>query len=307
MTHPEQPAVQVRDTRFIAFNLGAARIEATRDILRRAGLEDSPGFRRDGILAGYFSVELPVDDPRLTALIRELDAFPVDYSVRAGRRYGERFLDRFPWLVLRTTTVGLHGGVNLGQAYDHAGACPSCGAGSVPIAPLLAESSRMGRKTIDSTAHDGHFVVTALLADAIEAAGLSGFAIEPVSRSADRDPDPAYRWLRIVAECEPLSPASVLEIDDLCPACGRAGHYDAYSPSTEFWCQGWGDPSADFNWTWEYFGRWRMNTNDAREHVGGMRLAVVSQRVRSLLKKLKVRQVSFDPVFTLDSPGLVPW
>lgn len=99
----------------------------------------------------------------------------------------------------------------------------------------------------------------------------------------------------------------MLEIYDLCPACGRAGHYDAYSQVTEFWAEAWGDPGADFNSTWEYFGRWRMNAKDVRHHVGGFRLPVVSQRVRSLFKKLKVRHVSFDPVFTLDSPGLVPW
>jgi hypothetical protein len=299
--------VRNRETRFIAFNLGAARIDATEDILRRAGLEDSSGFHRDGILAGYFSIELPVADPRLATLIRELDASNVAYADRAGRQHSERDLDRFPWLVLRTKTVGLLGGVNLGQAYDHAGACPICGSGSVPIAPLLAQTARMGRKAIDSTAHDGHLIVTATLADAIEAEGLTGFAIEPVSRSVDRDPDPAYRWLRIVPERNPLSPASVLEIDDPCLACGRAGHYDTYSRSTEFWCEGWDDPGADFSWTWEYFGRWRMNAQDGREHVGGFRLPVVSQRVRSLFKKLRVRQVSFEPIFTLDARGLVPW
>jgi hypothetical protein len=299
--------VQIRDTRFISFNLGATGIETTKAILRRAGLDDSPGFHKDGILAGYFSVELPVADPRLTALVRELDASKVDYSLRADRQYSERFLDRFPRLVLRIKTAGLLGGVNLDQRYDHTGACPTCGAGSVPIAPLLAETSRMGRKAIDATAHDGHLVVTTALAEAIEEEGLSGFAVEPVSRKEGRDPDPAFRWLRIVPECRPLSPASVLEIDDLCPACGRAGHYDTYGRTTEYWSEGWGDPDADFSWTWEYFGRWRMNAKDARHHVGGMRSPVVSQRVRSLFKKLKVRQVSYDPVFTLDSPSLVPW
>src|SRR5687767_2688141 len=144
----------MRDTRVVSFNLGAAKIGATRDILRRAGLEDSPGLHTDGILAGYFSVELPVADPRLTTLIRELDASKVVYSVRADRQYDERFLDRFPLLVLRIETAGLLGGVNLDQGYDHTGACPTCGAGSVPIAPLLAQTSRMGRKAIDATAHD---------------------------------------------------------------------------------------------------------------------------------------------------------
>ena len=299
--------MQIRDTRFVSFNLGAAKIEATRDILRRAGLADSPGLHKDGALAGYFSIELPVGDPRLAALTRELDTSKVDYTVRADRQYSEGFIDRFPWLVLRIKTAGLLGGVNLDQAYDHTGACPTCGAGSVPIAPLLAQTSRMGRKAIDATAHDGHLVVTTALADAIEAGGLSGFALEPVSRSASRDPDPACRWLRILAECRPLSPASVLEIDDRCPVCGRAGHYDTYGRTTEYWSEGWGDPGADFSWTWEYFGRWRMNAKDVRQHVGGMRSPVVSQRVRSLFKKLKVRQVSYDPVFTLQSPGLVPW
>ena len=299
--------MQIRDTRFVSFNLGAARIDATNEILRRAGLEDSPGLHKDGILAGYFSIELPAADPRLAALTRELDAAKVDYSLRADRRYDERFLDRFPWLVVRIETAGLLGGVNLDQPYDHKGACPTCGAGSVPIAPLLAQTSRMGRKAIDATAHDGHLVVTTALADAIEAAGLSGFVLEPVSRRAGRDPDPAYRWLRVVAECRPLSPASVLEIDDICPACGRAGHYDAYSRTTEYWSEGWGEPSADFSRTWEYFGRWRKNALDVQQHVGGMRRPVVSQRVRLLFKKLKVRHVSFDPVFTLDSRGLVPW
>ena len=299
--------MQIRDTRFVSFNLGAAKMDATRDILHRAGLADSPGLHKDGALAGYFSIELPVGDPRLAALTGELDTSKVDYTVRADRQYSEPFLDRFLWLVLRIKTAGLLGGVNLDQPYDHTGACPTCGAGSVPIAPLLAQTSGMGRKAIDATAHDGHLVVTTALADAIESAGLSGFALEPVSRRADQGPDPAFRWLRILAECRPLSPASVLEIDDVCPACGRAGHYDTYGRTTEYWSEGWGDPGADFSWTWEYFGRWRMNAKDVRHHVGGMRSPVVSQRVRSLFKKLKVRQVSYDPVFTLDSPGLVPW
>ncbi|HEY3042416.1 MAG TPA: hypothetical protein VGJ39_00220 [Vicinamibacterales bacterium] len=301
------------ELRHISFNLGASGIKATEQLLRTVGVSADADLHIDGVLAGLCSVTLEADDARFPALLAALQEQGATPLIRAERRYSDSELAAFPWLLLRVTTAGLAGGVNLGQPYDYTRACSTCGAGAEPIPPLLAALGSMGRKAIDRTAHDGHVIVTRQLADAIEAEGLTGVEFLPVTRAPEKSPDPRFRWMRIPGELEPLAPTSVVATEDRCPSCGRAGHFDALERATELRYSGSPTDDSDFSYTWEYFGVWRRPAGVAQDFlsaeasatavspavksVGGARLPIVSHYVRALFRRLKVRGVAFEPVW----------
>jgi hypothetical protein len=288
----------MKELRRVSFNLGASAIKMTEQLLRTAGVAADADLHTEGVLAGLCSITLEADDARFPSLLATLHEHGAAPLVRAERRYTDRELDSFPCLLLRVTTAGLAGGVNLGQPYDYSRACPTCGAGAEPVLPLLAALGSMGRKTIDCTAHDGHLVISRHLAEAIEAERLAGVELRPVTRAAKKDPDQRFLWLRITTELEPLAPSSVVAIKDRCTSCGRAGHFDAMERVTELRYAG-SLPPGDFNFTWEYFGVWRRpgGLAGSQRPIGGARLPIVSQRVRTLFRLLKVRGVAFDPVW----------
>ena len=284
------------EIRFIGFSLPDP--EAVTRLLRRFDLERfaAPAEPR----GCWCQVRLEADDPRLVLLLDELAMRGSQPVVRAEREYTKRELDAFDWLLLRVRTAGLAGGVNLGQPYDFAAACPLCGAGATAIPPLIVDLSRMGKKAIDQTAHDGHLVVSRVLADAIRDAGLLGAEFLPTRRRKQKEPDPQFLWMSVTSQWGPMSTSSVVRVDDLCPECGRSGHYDAYSEVTEFRYASFPADAPDFNWSWEYFGLWRVPAH--MEHlkdgpnVGGARMLIVSQRVRRCFQAAKIRGVSFEPV-----------
>jgi hypothetical protein len=289
----------MKDLRHVFFNLGSEGLTTARTILERTGLASVAQLAPDGILAGSGSVTLPVDDRRLSLLIDELERIGEAPLVRAERTYTKQELDGFEWLNLRLRTPGLLGGFNLNQPYDRTAACPTCGAGARPISPLIADLRRMKKRLLDATSHDGHLVVAATLADVIQDAGLTGLEVQPVRSPRESQPDSSYRWLDITSEWGPMAPASVLKTDDLCPTCGRSGHYDEYGRATEFWYYEPPAEAADFNRTWEYFGVSHTYPSDRNPTAGGARMIIVSQRVRECFKQLKVRHVSFEPVWFL--------
>ncbi len=201
------------------------------------------------------------------------------------------------WYLLRVRTAGLLATINLGQAYDRTNACPICGAGARPVPPLLADLARMGKKIVDRAAHDGRLIATRKFADALGAAGSTGFMEQTVrSRGSDR-PHPGFVWLDVTAEWPPLAPSSQLEREDPCPRCRRAGHFDVAGGRTRFVSRDVLDSACDFNVTWEYFGVWRTAmTADRRLPVGGAQYLVVSAKARELFVAHKVKHVSFEPL-----------
>ena len=90
--------------------------------------------------------------------------------------------------------------------------------------------------------------------------------------------------------------------DDLCGTCGRAGHYDAPDRVTELRYDAYPRDAPDFNRTREYFGVWRVRGQSSRLPVGGASYTIVSQRVRRLFRELKVRHISFEPIFKGELP-----
>ncbi len=209
------------------------------------------------------------------------------------------------WFRLVVRTVGLCGGVNYEQPYNYANACPTCGAGSEPVGPLIAQLSRMGKRVLDQTAHDGHLVAARGLADALVAASMTGLEIRPVRRAHVTIPDAGYCWLRLAFQWPPMAPTSRVVTEDLCPQCHRTGYFDSRGEPGEWHYSRPPDEAADFGCTWERFGIWRAKAWKAgRRGVGGAGGLIVSGRARVLLESLKVRHLEYVPlVFERPSPS----
>lgn len=202
-----------------------------------------------------------------------------------------------PWFRVVLKTVGLSGGVNYRQPYDRAQACVVCGVGAVPIGPLVAELSRMGKKQLDRTAHDGHVIVTTGLADALTREGLTGFELRPVRRAHLETPDTAYRWLHIVFEWPQTAPTTSFAIQDLCPRCERTGHFDLGARLDPWHYRQAPASAADFGLTWERFGIWRSKGwEPGVRGVGGQGGVIVSDRARGVLRAQRVRHLEFLPL-----------
>jgi hypothetical protein len=155
----------------------------------------------------------------------------------------------------------------------------------------------MGKKIIDCTAHDGCLVTTRRFADALGEAGATGCVARPVRSRGSERPDPEFVWLDVTTEWPPLTPASRLEHEDVCPQCGRAGHFDVAGGGTKLVSQAVPATACDFNATWEYFGVWRTSmTAQKREPVGGARYVIVSAKARELFLAHKVKHVTFEPL-----------
>jgi hypothetical protein len=288
----------VKETWFVSFNLGQARLPLVRRLLVKAGLTDLAQLDPEGHpCAGLCSITVAAGDGRVAALQGELARLGASASVRLDRHHSDRELGKLQWLQLMVATAGLMGGANYRQPYDREGACQTCGAGASPIGPLRAELARMGRKHVERTAHDGHLVVTRMLADAAQTAGLTGMEVLPVRRNHRPDPDPGFAWLKVVSEWPPMLPTRVLGVEDPCPACGRTGHFDPGDRPAEWRYRRVPGKAADFNYTWERFGTWRgKGWDSAYPPVGGFAGIIVSQRVRQLFARVGVRRVLYAPV-----------
>ena len=294
----------MKDLRHIFFNVGRDGVATARDFVARYALAGHAEIVNDGLMAGNCHVTLRATDPRLHLLCEEIQArFEHPPLVRAERTYTDRELEAYEWLLLRVGTAGLMGGINLGQPYDHSHACRECGAGAVPMPPLLADLGRMGKKHLDSTMDDGHIVVSQHLAGRIQALGLTGVEIHLVQRRRGKEPDSAYRWLQITVEWPPLSAGARIHRGKLCPHCGRSGHFDLYDEATELRYAEAPATASDWNLTWEYFGEWRLPAATIQERVGGARCVIVSQRTRGLLRDERVRRLRFEPVMVGSTQG----
>ena len=244
-------------------------------------------------------MSLDRQDPRWLALTTKLRSIGVDSFVRIDRHWTQSEIAQASLLRLRLATVGLPGGANLpSQAYERTAACPVCGAGAVPIAPLVVELSKMGRKLIDRTAHDGQLVVHRILGDALRSEALTGFEMLPVAPiGRPTVPSADYRWMRIISELPAMVGAN-LAIENPCPGCGRSGHFDSTQDPVQFSYAPL-PASADINCTFEYFGVWNLSPAP----VGGHREVVVSQRVCEVFARLRVRLVGWEPVLTAEAPN----
>jgi hypothetical protein len=286
------------DYLFVSFFHGHHQGDAARRLVQRHGLSEVAKIDRLGDLHMGVRLTLPAGDARLEPLLAELRAQGVRPLTRLDRVHTQHELDHAEWLVLRVGTVGLYGGVDYGQAYSFAHACETCGAGAVPIAPLTAELSAMGKKDVDHLVYEGHLIVTRRVAEGL--AGLTGFESAPV-KLRRKPPDDRFSWLKIDGSLPEMHSATTgYKSEGACPTCGRGGHYDDYdAPEAPVYDQV-PATACDFNHTFEYFGDWRQVRSPSQTRpVGGAPGIVVSQRVRQALRQLGVRRLVWVPVDTI--------
>src|SRR5206468_6826812 len=122
-----------------------------------------------------------------------------------------------------------------------------------------AELSKMGKKKLDRTAHDGFIIVTRDLASAIEREGFTGIAMLPARRRSPSTADAAYRALSITSTWPPLAASARIDRHQACPVCRRAGYFDLSDDVTELHYGCAPHDAADWNHTWEYFGDYRRS------------------------------------------------
>jgi hypothetical protein len=179
---------------------------------------------------------------------------------------------------------GLLASRNLGQIYDFTYACQLCGAGAVPVPPLLVDIQSVDRRVLGLTAHDGRLIVRKSLAEALTSRGVSGFNEWPVADVTKSSNVETLRWLEPTFEWPRLAAESTVAREDVCQDCGRAGHFDSISPPTRLRYAGAPRRASDIGATYEYFGVWRAPSVAVRP-IGGGRLLIVSDRFRDALNE----------------------
>jgi hypothetical protein len=295
----------VQDYLFVSFFLGHHRGEDARRLLDDCGLLElatANRANRHAWLGDHHTgvyLRLPVQDPRLPLLLDRLRTEGVEPGTRIDREYTADELDAAAWLVLRVATAGLWGGVDYGQTYDFREACQTCGAGAVPIPPLVAELGAMGKKDMDHLVYEGHLIVSLRVVEGL--AHMTGIQPTPV-KSPRRAPDSRFEWLRIPNVLPQMHASTTgYEAVSLCPVCGRGGHYrDAHAPEAPMYAA-MPQNATDFNQTFEYYGDWEhARTKSHVRPVGGGPGVVVSQRGRQALKELGVRRLVWVPITTLE-------
>lgn len=293
----------MKDFLFVSFFLGHEAGHRARRLLAECDLLEvalaSP-YNRDawrGKLHFGVSLRLPVEDPRLAPLLRRVRAAGETPFTRLDREHSQQELDSAEWLIVRSATAGLYGGVDYGQSYRFENACPTCGAGAELIPPLIAELGRMGKKDIDHLVYEGHLIVSKRLMLAFQKAGLTGFERGQV-RLRRGAPSAQHFWLRITSEFPQLHESTTgYEIEAQCPVCGRAGHYGSATEAEAPRYNRVPIDASDFNRTWEYFGNWQQVRSETHTRpVGGGQGIVVSQRTRRVLQDLEVRRLVWIPM-----------
>jgi len=287
----------MQDYLFVSLFLGRDAAAATQRLLRECNLldvalADHRNVWRGELQPGIY-LRLPSDDERLQGLLANLRVRGVVPFTRIDREYSTEELDRADLLILRIATAGLLGGVDYSQTYDSGKACATCGAGSVPNPPLVADLGSMGKKDIDHLIYEGHLIVSKRLAKAMKK--MTGVSVQPVR--SPRRANSQFFWLEITNELPRMHPSTRgYGTDAQCPACKRAGHYGAMSePESVSYADS--HRARDLNVTWEYFGDWRQQrTKTAHAPVGGKQGIVVSQRLRQEFLRLKVRRLVWIPV-----------
>ena len=287
----------MQDYLFVSLFLGHDKAAATQRLLRECNLLDVALADRRNVWRGELQpgvyIRLPSDDERLQKLLAKLRSRGVVPFTRIDREYSEEELNRADLLILRIATAGLLGGVDYSQTYDSAKACETCGAGSVPNLPLIADLGSMGKKDIDHLICEGHLVVSKRLAEAMRK--MTGVSVQPVR--SPRRASSQFFWLRITNQLPRMHSSTRGYITEAqCPVCGRAGHYGTMSePESVSYTKT--QNACDFNLTWESFGDWKQQRNKTPHRpVGGKQGIVVSQRLRQEFLRLKVRRLVWVPV-----------
>lgn len=258
---------------------------------------DDPDTDEPWSTGSFGSVRLKKDDPRIPLLLKELKAAKVKPIKRIERVHSKKDLET-GWLSVEGCTTMVGAGNLKGQVWDFKRACKDCGAGAVPVPPLIVRfEGKPPKQGWSVTVPCGLVVVSAEVAAAIMKAKLTGFALEPVRMPSKPAIDARFRWLRISCEWpDPVSRPNC-RIAGKCTVCGRPalrGSGDGGASMMHFARVPKG--ARDFNaWQGTVLPKDRFSGVLNRE-TGAAPELIISQRAYQVLKYAGVKSLKCQPV-----------
>jgi hypothetical protein len=273
---------------YISHNFGKEGLLDLEKFLRKEDLINAANFNKEGITAGLCSIRLPENDNRLKVFIKEIEKTGNKPFIRFDREYSIKEMDNFEYMVLVIKTVGLEN-PSKKQKYDYSSACKHCGAGVLPISPLLIPKNSMGKKLIDFTAHNNWLIFKKELAERIATLKLSGISFHPLIIGRKEN---EFQWGRIDNILPKLHPSSKIRFNEAkCNFCENSGNFGNFESETKYiYSKEFKSLFKDFNSTFEFFGEWKYSK------MGGQRLVIVNQKVRQFLLQEKVKNIAFVPI-----------
>ena len=246
-------------------------------------------------LGSFGSVRLPRSDPRLARLIAELRAAGVEPFTRVDRSYSTKDRASALWVLCCHSTTMVLAGNHPKQQWDVSTACPTCGAGAIPVPPLFVKFKKKNKIGWAATCPFGLIVVSQRVAERLAGEQLTGFKIHPVRTPRSKAPDPDWRWLRIVSTWPRYSKRTVVELDQPCPSCDRRGRFDSMKTACEIHYRTVPAGTQDFNVTSEQWGYY--DSSDGGEPHGASPRAILSPRAYSVLLDEGVKLSRIEPLF----------
>jgi hypothetical protein len=201
------------------------------------------------------------------------------------KKYSDTELQSSPLIRVRFVTAGIDNPE--GEYLNEEGACPICKSNRLLVHPLIIPTNRIGKKKIDFNLRYGFLVLDKRLIEELKAAGLTGLESHSISLGKNHID---FNLLSIKNTLPKMSDQSSVHKYQICPNCGRSGHYDNYEIETRFKYHYLDikDLKADFFKTWEYFGIWDMGQN--------FQEIIISQKAYKMLKQQKLRHLKFEPI-----------
>lgn len=201
------------------------------------------------------------------------------------KKYSKKELESCSLIRLRFATSGIDNPKN--NITNENEACALCKAGRKIEHLIHIPVNRMGKKRIDINDRYGFIIIEKELAQMLKIQGLKGFDLENIVMGRDKN---SYQELKIKNSLPKMSEKSSVHKYQICPKCGRSGHYDNYETETRFKYDKTrtSNLNSDFFLTWEYFGIWDMGQTSPQ--------LVISNKAYKFLRELKLRHLIFDPV-----------
>jgi hypothetical protein len=205
------------------------------------------------------------------------------------KKYNNVELDSCRFLHLIIASSGLNNPPE-NQLINYTDSCPTCQAGRRFNSQLKVTRNTMGNKKIDQNQRYGFLVFENDLAEKILKENLTGIEFNPIEIGKDNF---NFKLGHITNELPKFSEKSVIKKFELCPSCGRSGHYSNYDKVDELWYNKvvLDNSPCDFYRTWKYFGIWSMGQT--------LQSIIVSQKVRQFLKQFKFKHLKYEPIYEL--------
>ena len=289
---------------YVQFGVSKNEGQLLRAFARRLGCADA--VRETEWTNPFFSHRLYADDPKLEVIRAWLAERGDTYSVTWLPVYSADELRAAALLRLLIRRASVDGGAVVdGTTYDESVGCPRCGTGAVQTGPAVVTASELPKRGLLCETHNGHPLSKDALTHALRDAEVSGIELRQVVSRRRQQPLPWWQWV-LQYTLPKMSQHTRGVVRDTnpgwgCPVCRRDMHGELINVVTEIAYDATDvclEELPDVMATWECHGKSRLKPDPERHLVRGFAqpFVIVKPRVMELLRSLKVREASFEPV-----------